>query len=107
MDYDRSNEAIRSIDDKTMIVVGDSDSVELEHAIELFKLRGGGDTKAATQGFLTEAPRARLAILPGTSHIGMMAQATLLAEIVTPFLDDAKPVMAPGFFPEQGEAPGG
>ena len=33
--------------------------------------------------------------------------AKLLAEIVTPFLDDAKPVMAPGFLPEQGEAPGG
>ena len=56
---------------------------------------------------MTEAPRARLAILPGTSHIGMMAQAKLLAEIVTPFLDDAKPVVAHGFLPQQGEAPGG
>lgn len=107
MDYDSSNEAIRAIDDKTMIVVGDADGVALEHAVALFKLRGGGDTKAAAQGFLAEAPRARLAILPGTSHIGMMTQAKLLAEIVTPFLDDATPVLAPGFLPEQGEASGG
>ncbi|MBA2302973.1 MAG: alpha/beta hydrolase [Acidobacteria bacterium] len=105
--YNQSDAAIRAIDDNTMIVVGDADGVPLEHAIALFRLRGGGDMKAAAQGFLTEAPRARLAILPGTSHIGMMAQAKLLAEIVTPFLDDAKPVMAPGFLPEQGEAPGG
>ena len=58
MNYDRSEEAIRAIDDNTMIVVGDADGVELEHAVTLFKLRGGGDVKAATQGFMTEAPRA-------------------------------------------------
>jgi pimeloyl-ACP methyl ester carboxylesterase len=97
MDYDLSDEAIRSIDDKTMIVVGDADGVALEHAVKLFKLRGGADMKAATQGFMTEAPRARLAILPGTSHIGVMAESKLIAQIAIPFLDDAKPVIPPGF----------
>jgi pimeloyl-ACP methyl ester carboxylesterase len=96
-DYDSANAAIRSIDDKTMIIVGDADGVDLQHAFELFKMRGGGDMKAAAQGFLAEAPRARLAILPGTSHIGLMAQTKLIAEIAIPFLDDTKPVTPPGF----------
>jgi pimeloyl-ACP methyl ester carboxylesterase len=98
--YDSSNEAVRGIDDKTMIVVGDADGVELEHAIELFKLRGGGDKKVAAQGFLAEAPRARLAILPGASHIGIMANADLIAQVTVPFLDDTKPITPPGFLPE-------
>ena len=96
--YDRSNEAIRSIDGKTMIIVGDADGAQLEHAVELFKLRGGGDVKAAMQGFLAESPRARLAILPGTSHTGMMVETKLLAQVATPFLDDVKQPMPPGFF---------
>jgi pimeloyl-ACP methyl ester carboxylesterase len=95
--YDRSDNAIRAIDDKTMIVVGDADGMQLEHALELFKLRGGADVEAAMQGFLPEAPRARLAILPATSHIGVMAQGKLIAELATPFLDDSKPAIPPGF----------
>ena len=98
MDYDRPDEAVRAIGGKTMIVVGDADGVTLEHAVALFKLRGGGDRNAALQGFLPEAPRARLAVLAGTAHTGIMAQATLLAELVTPFLEDATPVTPPGFF---------
>jgi pimeloyl-ACP methyl ester carboxylesterase len=98
--YDSSEDELRRIDDKTMIVVGDADAVELEHVIKLFKLRGGGDKKIAVQGFMTEAPRARLAILPGTSHVGIMANADLIAHVAIPFLDDRKPITPPGFFPE-------
>ncbi|WP_206185265.1 alpha/beta fold hydrolase [Sphingosinicella sp. CPCC 101087] len=97
-DYAASDEAVRAIDDKTMIIVGDADGVALEHAIELFKLRGGGDREAAARGFLTGAPRARLAILPATSHIGIMAEAERIAELATPFLDDRLPPRATGFF---------
>jgi pimeloyl-ACP methyl ester carboxylesterase len=89
---------IRAIRSKTMIVVGDADGVRLEHAVELFKLRGGGDEEAAARGFMTEPPQARLAILPGTSHIGIMANAELIAALVTPFLDDVTPPMPEGFF---------
>jgi pimeloyl-ACP methyl ester carboxylesterase len=94
--YDRTDHAIRKIDDKTMIVVGDNDAVDLEHAIELFKPRGGGDKKVAAQGFMTEAPRARLAILPGTSHIGIMANADLIAKLAVPFLDETQADNATG-----------
>ena len=96
--YDIPDEAVRKIDDKTMIVLGDADGLQLEYAIKLFELRGGGDPKVAAQGFLPEAPRARLAILPATSHVGIMANAKLIAELAVPFLDDIKPPTPPGFF---------
>ena len=96
--FDLSDAQIRSIDDKTMIIVGDADGLQLEYAVELFKLRGGGDVKAAMQGFMTEAPNARLANLPGTTHLGLLAEAKLIAQIAIPFLDDAKPEIPPGFF---------
>jgi pimeloyl-ACP methyl ester carboxylesterase len=108
--YDSSNDAIRAIDDKTMIIVGDADGMQLEHAIELFKLRGGGDREAAARGFIPGAPRARLAILPATSHIGLMAEAGRIAALATPFLDDRGPPRATGFFEgmdaPRGPAPG-
>ena len=105
-DYASSNDAIRAIDDKTMIIVGDADGMQLEHAIELFKLRGGGDRETAARGFLTGAPRARLAILPATSHVGLMAEAGRIAELATPFLDDRGPPRPTGFF-EGMDAPSG
>jgi hypothetical protein len=96
--YDLTNDAVRHIADKTMIVVGDADGVDLAHAVELFKLRGGGDKQAIVQGFFIEVPRARLAVLPGTSHVGIMANADLIAALAAPFLDDARPATPPGFF---------
>jgi pimeloyl-ACP methyl ester carboxylesterase len=98
--YDTPADAVRRIESNTMIVVGDADGVDLAHAVELFKLRGGGDRKVAVQGFMTEAPRARLAVLPGTSHVGIMANADLIAQLAIPFLDDSTPLTPPGFFPE-------
>jgi hypothetical protein len=54
----------------------------------------------AVQGFMTDARPARLAIQPGTSHVGITASADLIARIALPFLDDRPPVTPPGFFPE-------
>lgn len=89
---------LRAIPGKTMIVVGDADGVALTHALQLFAARGGDNVEAATRGFMTEAPRARLAILPATTHIGMMSQAPLIAQLVVPFLDDRAPAPPTGFF---------
>jgi pimeloyl-ACP methyl ester carboxylesterase len=86
-----SDEQVRAIPGKTMVIIGDADGVTLDHAIALFKLRGGGDVAAATQGFLTEAPKARLAILPATSHIGIMGEVPAIVAMVVPFLDDKAP----------------
>jgi pimeloyl-ACP methyl ester carboxylesterase len=93
-----SNAQLRAIPGRTMVILGDADGVTFDHAIKLFKLRGGGDTATATQGFMTAAPKARLSILPATSHIGVMAEAPTIAAQVIPFLDDATPPMPAGFF---------
>ncbi|WP_374513885.1 alpha/beta fold hydrolase [Brevundimonas sp.] len=91
-------EDIRALPHPTLVIVGDHDIVRPEHAVELYRLRGGGDTARASQPFLTEPPPARLAILPGASHIGVFGDPQRLADAILPFLDDAVPPPPPGFF---------
>ena len=49
-DQNISDEEMRSISAKTMVIVGDADGVKPEHALAMFKLRGGGDEEAAAGG---------------------------------------------------------
>lgn len=91
-------EAIRALPHPTFIIVGDHDIVRPEHAVELYRLRRGGETERAAQPFLTEAPPARLAILPGASHIDVFGDPQLLAAMILPFLDDRTRPRPPGLF---------
>jgi pimeloyl-ACP methyl ester carboxylesterase len=80
-------EDIRAIAAPTMIVVGDSDVVTLEHVVKLFRLRGGG-----VMGDLSGLPDARLAVLPATTHFippgsGMLDRSDWLLAMIPPFLD--------------------
>jgi pimeloyl-ACP methyl ester carboxylesterase len=82
-----SGEDIRAIAAPTLIVLGDSDGVRLEHAVELFRLRGGG-----VMGDLAGLPKSQLAVLPGTSHYvppgsGLLDRAEWLLAMIPPFLD--------------------
>jgi len=90
-DQNISDEQMRSIAAKTMVIVGDADGVTLEHALAMFKLRGGGDQEAAETGVLQKAPDARLVVLPAMSHVGLSGESDLLVPMVTAFLDDAPP----------------
>jgi pimeloyl-ACP methyl ester carboxylesterase len=90
-DQNISDEQMRSISAKTMVIVGDADGVKPEHALAMFKLRGGGDEEAAASGMLQKVPPARLVILPATSHIGISGQAAVLVPMVSAFLDDVPP----------------
>jgi hypothetical protein len=90
-DQNISDEQMRSISAKTMVIVGDADGVTLEHALALFTLRGGGDEKAAASGVLQEAPAARLVVLPAMSHVGISGESDVLVPMVTAFLDDVTP----------------
>jgi pimeloyl-ACP methyl ester carboxylesterase len=89
-DQDISDEEMRSISAKTMVIIGDADGVKLEHAMAMFKLRGGGDEQAAA-GVLPEVPAARLVVLPAMSHIGLSGESKLLVPMVSAFLDDVPP----------------
>jgi len=80
-------EVIRGIPAPTQVIVGDSDLVRLEHAVELYKLRGGGGL-----GDLSGMPESQLAVLPGTSHLippgsGLLDRAEWLLAMIPPFLD--------------------
>jgi pimeloyl-ACP methyl ester carboxylesterase len=65
-----------------LILVGDSDGTKLAHATEMFRRLGGGFF-----GDLAPALCAsQLAILPGTTHVGMLERADWIAGMVTAFL---------------------
>src|SRR5262249_60496297 len=70
-DQNISDAQMRSIQARTMVIVGDADGVKPEHAVAMFKLRGGGDQEAAATGAISKVPQARLVILPATSHISI------------------------------------
>ena len=84
-------EDIRGISAPTLLIVGDSDVVLLEHAVEFFRLLGGG-----VMGDLAGLPKSRLAVLPGTTHFippgsGILDRADWLLSMIPPFLDAPVP----------------
>lgn len=89
-DQNISDDELRSISAKAMVIVGDADDVRPEHALAMFKLLRDRDEGAA--GVSQGVPAARLAILPATSHVAIWGQSDVLAPMVTAFLDDESPV---------------
>lgn len=79
--YDWSKE-VKKIQAPILMAIGDADGVRYEHALELFRAKGGGK-----MGDMYGLPKSRLAILPGTTHIGMIQRSDLLIPMVTGFLD--------------------
>ena len=89
--YAWPEEDIRAITAPTLIVQGDSDGPRLEHAVELFRLRGGG-----VMGDLEGLPTSQLAVLPGTAHYvppgsGVLDRSEWLLAMLPPFLDASEP----------------
>lgn len=80
---------VRSITAPTMLLIGDADGIRLEHAVEMFRLLGGG-----VFGDFAGVPTARLAVVPGATHVGLMMQTERLASLIIPFLDEPLPEMA-------------
>lgn len=83
---DWSADSIRAIAAPTFVIIGDSDVVRPEHAVELFRLLGGG-----VVGDFTGLPRARFAVLPGATHVTVMDQTDLLLAMIPPFLAEPMP----------------
>jgi pimeloyl-ACP methyl ester carboxylesterase len=79
-------EAIAAIAAPTLLIIGDSDIIRPEHAVEIFRLLGGG-----VAGDLAGLPKSQLAILPGTTHVTLVQRADLLLAIIPPFLDAPMP----------------
>jgi hypothetical protein len=71
----------------SLVVAGDADAVRVEHAVELFRLLGGG-----AMGDLAGLSRARLAVLPGSTHFmppgsGVLDRLDWLLPMLADFLD--------------------
>ena len=80
-------ENLRAMKAPTLVIIGDSDLVRPEHAVEMFRLLGGGvfgDTPAGL-------PDSQLAILPGTSHVSLVSRTEFLIPMITSFLDKPMP----------------
>jgi pimeloyl-ACP methyl ester carboxylesterase len=80
---DFSAEAIRGIKAPTLLMIGDSDLIRPEHAVEFFRLLGGGVFGDRPAGL----PNSQLAILPGTSHVSIVDRADWIVSMVDSFLD--------------------
>jgi pimeloyl-ACP methyl ester carboxylesterase len=80
---DIPEETVRAIKAPTLLIIGDSDLIRPEHAVEMFRLLGGGvfgDTPAGL-------PNSQLAVLPGTSHVTIVDRADWLVSMINSFLD--------------------
>jgi pimeloyl-ACP methyl ester carboxylesterase len=86
-DYDWSKDIV-AIKSPTMLVFGDADSVHPEHAVEFFKLLGGGKKDGGWDN--SGISNARLAVLPGVTHYNIFSSPALVPTIV-PFLDAPMP----------------
>jgi pimeloyl-ACP methyl ester carboxylesterase len=78
---------MRAIKSPTLLIIGDSDLVRPEHAVEMFRLLGGGvfgDTPAGL-------PDSQLAVIPGASHVSVISRTELLIPIITAFLNAPMP----------------
>ena len=84
--YSLTPDKVRGIAAPVLYIIGDSDIVLPEHAVEVFRLLGGG-----VPGDLTGLPTSQLAILPGTTHVGVIFQTDLLLGMIVPFLDAPMP----------------
>ena len=83
---DLPTEAVEAIDAPSLLIIGDSDIVRPEHAVEMFRLLGGG-----VMGDLAGLPDSQLAVLPGTTHATLPERGEWLGSMITAFLDAPMP----------------
>jgi pimeloyl-ACP methyl ester carboxylesterase len=75
-----SAEDLRTVEARTLVMLGDDDEVRLEHAIAMYR----------------SIPDAELMVVPGTSHGLLVEKPDLCNEVILPFLTtDPVPTMAP------------
>jgi pimeloyl-ACP methyl ester carboxylesterase len=79
-------EDVAAIEAPTLLIVGDADILRPQHIAEMFQLLGGG-----VPGDFVGLPKAQLAVLPGTTHVGVMDRTDWLHSMITAFLDAPMP----------------
>src|SRR5262249_22948001 len=74
-------ERLAALHRPTLLIIGDADVVRPEHTVEMFRLLGGGVPLGSA-----EQPQVQLAVLPGTSHEGMLERTDWLSSMILKFL---------------------
>ena len=80
------DEDIQAMTTPMLLIIGDSDIVRPEHTMKMFRLLGGG-----VIGDLAGLPVSQLAVLPGTSHVGLLDRADWLQSMILEFLGTPVP----------------
>jgi len=77
-------ETVGAIAKPAVSVIGDSDIIRPEHAVDMFRLFGGG-----VAGDVAGLPRSRLAVLPRAPDITLVQRDEWLVPMIEEFLDAA------------------
>jgi pimeloyl-ACP methyl ester carboxylesterase len=80
------DEDIQAMTTPMLLIIGDSDIVRPEHTMKMFRLLGGG-----VIGDLAGLPASQLAVLPGTSHVGLLDRVGWLQSMILEFLGTPVP----------------
>jgi pimeloyl-ACP methyl ester carboxylesterase len=80
--YDFGADKLKATKAPMFFIHGDADGVRLDHISEMFSLKGGG-----ISGDLGTRSASRLAILPGTTHVTLINQMSILVPMINDFLD--------------------
>lgn len=79
-------EQVQAIKAPVLIIIGDSDIVRPEHVVDMFRLLGGG-----VAGDMVGLPASQLAILPGTTHVGVVHRVEWVTSMTNDFLNAPMP----------------
>lgn len=80
-DFNLGEESVKSIKSPTLLIMGDNDGVDLNHKAKMYQLIGGN-----VFGDIAGLPKSTLAILPGTTHVGLMMETEKLVNYIQAFL---------------------
>ena len=84
--YDFGADKFKATKAPMFFIHGDADGVRLDHSAEMYRLKGGGNI----HGDMQPRSASRLAILPDTTHVTLMARMSTIVPMINDFLD-AKP----------------
>src|ERR1043165_2262802 len=79
--YDFGADKLKATKAPMFFIDGDADGVRIDHLSEMFSLKGGG-----MSGDLQPRSESRLAILPNTTHVTLMARMSTIVPMVNAFL---------------------
>jgi len=81
-----ADEDMQAMTTPMLLIIGDSDIVRPEHTMKMFRLLGGG-----VIGDVAGLPASQLAVLPGTSHVGLLDRVDWLQSMILEFLGTPAP----------------